>query len=335
MWSDGARPNLRTGKAFLSLTFAAGVIWANGTLPEPRNLDPVYSFQIQEKAKLDYTPLIWRIRAADGKLWLLWSSRESGVRYFVASLTPDGQRINILPMDPTAENVDITPTLNGFASLISRRSTLGFRRELILAEHDRQGNQLWQRTVPCGGMDALTSVGGRPALVCSDGVLMVYADDGTPVVKQTWGRRGTILVAFAGNRIAVVDQATALVLVQDLEANTVSPVTQTTPEMEEARRNNLAVEQELARRVGPQQHAKAVSLIVLDAASDGATAALLVFPHRPMPDRVSVVSLSEQGQVTGRYRCRFQRSFTPVRVAMDGGYLVLASATGYVYVYKI
>ncbi|HXG33558.1 MAG TPA: hypothetical protein VNJ11_09345 [Bryobacteraceae bacterium] len=334
MWSDGARRKVRTGPALFSLTLAAGLIWANGTLPEPRNLDPVYSFQLKEKAKLDYTPLIWRIRAAHGKLWLLWSSRGSPVRYFLASLTPDGQRIHILPMDPSAENVDITPTSKGFASLISRRSTSGFGRELILAEHDPQGNLLWQKAVPCGGMDALTSVGGRPALLCGDGRLRVYAEDGTPALKQTWGRRGTVLMAFAGNRIAVVDQATAQVLVQDLEANTVSAVTGSTPEIEEARRRNRAVEQELARRVGPEEQAKTVSLIVLDAASDGATGALLVFPHRPMPDRISVVSLSEQGQVTARYRCRFDPSFTPVRLALDSGHLALASATGYVYVYK-
>ncbi len=334
MWKDGARRKAGTGPALLSLTFAAGLIWANGILPEPRNLDPMYSFQLKEKAKLDYTPLIWRIRAEHGKLWLLWSSRGSPVRYFLASLTPDGQRIHVLPMDPSAENMDITPTLNGFASLISRRSTSGFRRELILAEHDPQGNLLWQRAVPCGGMDALTSVGGRPALLCSDGLLRVYGDDGTPAVKQTWGRRGTILMAFAGNRIAIVDQATAQVLVQDLEGNTVSAFTGTTPEIEEARRNNLAVEQELARRAGPNQDPNHVSLIVLDAASDGTTGALLVFPHRPMPDRISVVSLGEQGQVTARYRCRFHQRWTPVRVAMGGGYLALASATGYVYVYK-
>lgn len=319
----------------LWLLCARCIAWPAENYPEPWDLEPIYSFRLAEKFKLDYTPLIWRLRAAPGKLWFLWSSRGKVVRYWVASTTPAGQVVNPVPLELTAQHADIAPTSNGFASLISRRSTPQSNLELLLSEHDSGGHALWQTVVPCGGMDALTVIGNQPALICRDGALRVYAEGKSPAPKQTWGRHGTLLLDFGASRIALVDQATAQVLLQDLEAETVSPVHWKIAEIEEARRSNRAVDEELAQRLGAEQASRRTSLIVLDAASDGVTAALLIFPHRPAPDRVSVVTMNGEGRITGRYRCRFNRSATPVRIAIAGGCLALASSNGQVYVYRI
>jgi hypothetical protein len=325
----------RHAKLLALLLCGACVAGSAANDPGPRDLEPRYSFQLAERAKLNYVPQIWRIRAAQGKLWILWSSPGGAVRYYLASMTFDGKLINYLPLDPTAENADIALTSNGFSSLISRRSAPRSRLELILSEHDEVGNLLWQTSVPCGGMDALTTVNGRPALLCSDGALRIYGEAGRWTRRQTWGRRGVICLTFGSNRLGLVDQATAQVLLQDLESSTASPVAWTISEITESKRRIRETEEEMAKRLGPEQVAEQTSLIVIDAASDGATGALLIFPHRPLPDRISVIRLDSAGRLIGRYRCRFNRSDTPVRIALGGGYLVLAGGKGQVYVYSL
>jgi len=132
-----------------------------------------------------------------------------------------------------------------------------------------------------------------------------------------------------------VDQETAQVLLQDLEGGGLKPVSAVVPEIEEARRRNLATRERMIRELGPEEGSRGTPLIALDAASDSTSFSLLVFPSRPEPERVSVVRFDADGRLIGRYHCRFDGKNTPVRIAMAGKLLVVAGARGYVYIYRM
>jgi hypothetical protein len=317
---------------FFLVTLAACA--ESGDVPQADKLDPIYAFRLASPFEQDAVPLLWRLRADQAGLWFVFSGGQP-VRYWVTHTTLTGQVRPVVPMDPSARNVELTPTSRGFACLVVHRRGAGSKLEATLTEHDAEGRPLWSRDAFCSGFDALTALDGRPALVCRDGALLVYDGEGPPVRKPSWARHRVILVPLGQGRAALVDQETAQVLLQDLEGGGLKPVSAVVPEIEEARRRNLATRERMIRELGPEEGSRGTPLIALDAASDSTSFSLLVFPSRPEPERVSVVRFDADGRLIGRYRCRFDGKNTPVRIAMAGELLVVAGARGYVYIYRM
>jgi hypothetical protein len=284
-------------------------------------LTPSSSFKVNEASALSGVKLR-EMRSGNNELWMLVQS-EAGDFAMIRS-GPTGASQGRIGLPAGVRVTGLAATGTGFAAVWFRN------QRPFLAQHERGGRLASEIPLGCTMADALLSMEGSVGIVCPDGQITRYSTVGRIGSQTSWARPGSLSESLRGNRLAVVDQATGHVLLNDITSGGITSVSGEVPELVEARKQNAAVN--AAMKTGALQK----QLMIMDTATDSVDLYMLVWPY-PAQSGPSVVRLSAEGKLVARYKCSTPggEMLTFHKIEVQNGFLLLGSVSGTIYRYKI
>jgi len=172
--------------------------------------------------------------------------------------------------------------------------------------------------------------------LCPDGTISQFQKDGAIVPLASWARPGALNQVLPGNRLAIIDQSTLQIMVNDLAGNRISTPAVSIPEFNDALQKAAAVRKEGAGRLPPGSPPLGKSLFAMASAVDASSWYVLVYPYN-QNGGPAVVRFDLNGNVIGRYACHLPSPGVSSihKIAVQNGDLILVSTAGTVIRYKL
>ncbi|HEY3333336.1 MAG TPA: hypothetical protein VGK19_25100 [Capsulimonadaceae bacterium] len=263
---------------------------------------------------------------SDGIWFILEPAVATSGRLLVKSDISGNARI-VATIPPDTRLVGLTGTARGAATVLVTKT------QRTLTEFSVTGERLQSVSVGCYTAEGLVTIEGKAATVCPDGTITRY--DGTTAQKySSWARPGTIPLIVGNRTLAVVDRATVGILLNDIQAGTLSLVKPDVPEIADSLKRIATAQASAAATARPGEAPFGTPLAVMDAVSDGMGLYLLIYPYH-VPSGPTVVRLDSKGVPTARYRCVTGGDASVHKIAVKDGYLILCSVNGSVYTFKL
>jgi hypothetical protein len=260
-------------------------------------------------------------QANEGSLWALLQSVDGG--FSVSQSDWNGVARTRIEAPKGVRPLAIAATSQGVAILQLRE------KQLALATHTSSGALLSEISLPCGSGEGLISFDGLPVTVCVDGTLTVQAGADSRTYRS-WAKPGSLARMLSPSRVAIVDQATGGLIINDLASSGVWSPREAASEIE----GSVSYYQKAAAAAEAAKVAPlAKGLVVMDAAVANSSIYLLVYPFHPK-DGFKIVRYSAQGELTGRYRCVIPADHgaqSPVKIQVVGNTIAVATTAGNVF----
>lgn len=272
---------------------------------------------------------IREMRADKSGVWYMLQSRAKGHFALVRSDNEGGVTTTI-PVGPDVRPSGIATTSRGVAAVLFTA------RQGTLVEYTADGKQVMSARVGCFLAEGLLRTHGRPATICPDGKVTTYSENGQAAAESlSWARPGSLVEVLSGGRLAIIDQATAQILLNDPVTGTITAVHYSVPEIQEALQRTDANKKAATLAAKPGDPPLGRQLIVMDTASDEEGFYVLVWPYLPAMGP-AVVKFSNEGRTLARYRCRGGNGSPGFhKIEVTAGYLFLGSVDGNVVRYKL
>jgi hypothetical protein len=183
----------------------------------------------------------------------------------------------------------------------------------------------------CFWAGGLTSLGGNATALCPDGTITQYTAQNGLSRNSSWYHPGSAVAVLSPHEIAIVDQSSGQILLNDISTNTVSQVTAHVPEVDAAISTVAAKTKALSK-------ADAASLgkvlIALDTATDETGWYILIGPYNNNTGP-AVAKFDRAGQLIARFRLHVPQSTLPIQqLEAQGGLLAVVSVSGEFLIYK-
>lgn len=321
-----------TGIAAVAISFAVLGLSAGGPSASASNvveLKPSTVFNIRSSTSQDILSQV-KIRemkaVPSGLLFLV----QSPTAFSLILTDKAGSAVRVLApnLGPHVEGLAATDA--GAAVIVRSSQASPVLRELSLT-----GNIISETPLSCYTGSGILSINQRPSTICPDGTISQIRPDRTVTRFNSWLRAGALAESFPGPKLAIIDQTTLQVLINDLQTNRVSTVSAQVPEFQEALRRI-----ELVMASAPKQAAGAPplgkQLLAMATAADSTSFFVLVYPYDSKTGPF-VVRLDSNGNVVGRYKCLLPRpDLSNVhKITVQNGDLILATVGGDVLRYRL
>lgn len=289
-------------------------------------LSPVQKFQVSQTTQTNGDIKVREMRAGGKGLWFLAeASAPSPGHVLIASSLAGNQRV-VASFSPDTRPIGLAGTSRGVATVKVTKT------ERVLTEFSDTGQILSASRVGCVLSDGLLTVDGRPATICPNGTITRYSDAAVQRYSS-WAKPGSAALMMGNGNLAIVDRETGGILYNNLKTGEVSAVRPGFPEIAEAlNRIETAKAGAAARRDGDAPLGNL--LVVMDAAADSSGLYLLIYPYRAATGAV-VVRLDNNGAPVARFQCLVDGESSIHKLAVQDGFLLLASIRGRVFRYKL
>ena len=311
----------------------AGVLVAGGAhpcalpdLPGVKRLTPDQIFSLRDRVPQGKGLKLREFRADGARLWALMQTDSSDFAIVQTDLS--GAFRYVTPLARGTRASGLTDVSGGVATVLFKE------KQAVLAQYETDGRLLSEFPLRCTSAGDLVAIRGTPGVICPDGTIATHSTATQLRTYHSWARPGGLVESLGAMQLAIVDQMTGQVLLNDLEKGTITALTAETPELLEARKRNATAAAALQAAKPGQVVGR--PLAVMDTASGSLDLFLLVYPYQKR-DGPSVVRLSPSGQIVARYLCEtpdgVEDSYHKIEV--QNGFLYLASVSGKVFRYKI
>lgn len=262
------------------------------------------------------------MRIGESGLWMLLQAQSGG--FVIVRTTPSGSVQQVIRLPEGARASGLAAVRRGVATVLYKD------KKPILSQYGFDGRALSEIPLGCFSAEAIVTLEGGAGIICPDGTIANHSEVGQIGTCHSWARPGSLVESLSGKRLAIIDQVTGQVLLNDLEKGKISAVSPEVPEVIEARKKNEAISKDL----GPAPLRK--QLTVMGAATDSGDIYLLVWPYQ-VREGPSVIRLSADGRVVARYRCRTPggEQLSHHKILVHRGFLFLGSVAGSVFRYKL
>lgn len=285
-------------------------------------IKPDLSFSVSDNFPEETGLKLREMRAGDSGLWMLMQAQPGN--FLIVRTTPSGNVQKVIRLPEGARASGLAAVKVGVATVLYKG------KKATLSQYGFDGRALAEIPLGCFSAEALVSLEGGAGIICPDGTIANHSEMGQIGVYHSWARPGSLVESLSGKRLAIIDQVTGQILLNDLTAGTISAVTPKAPELIQAVKKNEAI----SKNLGPARLGKQIT--VMGAAADAGGIYLLVWPYQPR-EGPSVIRLSADGQAVARYRCRTPggEQLSLHKIAVDRGFLFLGPVAGPVFRYKL
>lgn len=265
---------------------------------------------------------IREMRSGPADLWFLVQNQRGDFSIVQTDLA--GRSQSTIGLPPGARASGLAATSEGATTVLFKD------RKPTLAQFERGGRSVSETQLGCVMAESLLSIDGDVGVVCPDGAIVRYSATGRVGTYSSWARPGSLVENLRNDLLAVVDQVTGKLLLNNVSNDKLSMASVDAPEMLEARKKNDAAS--AAMRAGPLQK----QLLVMDTATDSRDVYLLIWPYQSR-EGPFVIRVNAEGKLVARYACKIPdgEKFTFHKIEIINRKLFLGSVSGVVYRYRL
>lgn len=285
-------------------------------------IKPDLSFSVPGDLPQEIGLKLREMQVSDSGLWMLLQAQSGG--FVIVRTTPSGSVQQVIRLPEGARASGLAAVRRGVATVLYKD------KKPTLSQYGFDGRALSEIPLGCFSAEAIVTFEGGAGIICPDGTIANHSEVGQIGTYHSWARPGSLVESLTGRRLAIIDQVTGQVLLNDLAKGIISAVTPEVPELIEARKKNETISTNLGSAPLRKQ------LTVMDSAADSDDVYLLVWPYQ-VRDGPVVIRLGADGRVLARYRCRTPggEQLSHHKIVVHRGFLFLGSISGSVSRYKL